>query len=207
MKLTKLKQITIALMTVGVLTACGASSDKVIGTIQEQVKADEASIAELQETMTKQAEFMDTFDELLKNAAKKYEKVEEVLADVKTQAAELGSAFQLHQEALVLSEKEAEALNQLVSKLEGSESYETMQALVETYQAYKANLQALLEANVELMTTYEGFLTDISGDMPFQTLEELVTELNQGLEATQACYEAYLTEAEAFQTILMNEVK
>lgn len=203
MSLSKLKQVAVSLMAVGVLTACGSNTDKIIETIATQVQTDEAVVVQLQETMTQQADFMEAFEDLLKDAAKKYEKVEDVLADMKTEAGALKTAFETAQGALVLSESDEEKLSKLLAKSEKEERYETVSALVSAYQTYKTNLEKLSADNAELMTTYESFLGEISGDMPFQTLENLIGNLNESLTKVQATYEAYTDSATQFQTLLM----
>lgn len=203
MSLSKLKQVAVSLMAVGVLTACGSNTDKIIETIATQVQTDEAVVVQLQETMTQQADFMEAFEDLLKDAAKKYEKVEDVLADMKTEAGALKTAFETAQGSLVLSESDEEKLSKLLAKSEKEERYETVSALVSAYQTYKTNLEKLSADNAELMTTYESFLGEISGDMPFQTLENLIGNLNESLTKVQATYEAYTDSATQFQTLLM----
>lgn len=203
MSLSKLKQVAVSLMAVGVLTACGSNTDKIIETIATQVQTDEAVVVQLQETMTQQADFMEAFEDLLKDAAKKYEKVEDVLVDMKTEAGALKTAFETAQGSLVLSESDEEKLSKLLAKSEKEERYETVSALVSAYQTYKTNLEKLSADNAELMTTYESFLGEISGDMPFQTLENLIGNLNESLTKVQVTYEAYTDSATQFQTLLM----
>lgn len=203
MSLSKLKQVVVSLMAVGVLTACGSNTDKIIETIATQVQTDEAVVVQLQETMTQQADFMEAFEDLLKDAAKKYEKVEDVLADMKTEAGALKAAFETAQSSLVLTEDDEEKLSKLLAKSEKEEGYETVSTLVSAYQAYKTNLEKLSADNVELMTTYESFLGEMSGDMPFQTLENLIGSLNESLTKVQTTYEAYTEAATQFQTLLM----
>ena len=205
MKFTKLKQATVALMTVGMLTACGSNTEKIVETITTQVQADEAAVTQLQETMAKQATFMDSFDDLLKDAAKKYEKVEDVLEQLKTETGSLKSAFETAQTTLALSEADETKLENLLAKSEKEENYEAVNGLVSAYQAYKTDLETLSADNVTLMAKYESFLNEISADMPFQDLENLIGELNQSLEKVQTSYEAYTNSATEFQTVLMSQ--
>ena len=204
MSFTKLKQATVALMALGMLTACGSNTDKIVETIKTEVQADEAAVAQLQTTMTSQADFMDSFDDLLKDAAKKYEKVEEVLADMQAQATTLKTGFESAQASLTFDENEEAKLTKMLTKAEKEENYENASKLVEAYQAYRTNLEALSSNNVELMSKYEDFLGQITGDMEFQVLEDLIGGLNKVLGTVQKSYDDYTTSAQAFQTLLMD---
>ena len=204
MSFTKLKQATVALMALGMLTACGSNTDKIVETIKTEVQADEAAVAQLQTTMTSQADFMDSFDDLLKDAAKKYEKVEEVLADMQAQATTLKTGFESAQASLTFDENEEAKLTKMLAKAEKEENYENASKLVEAYQTYRTNLEALSTNNVELMSKYEDFLGQITGDMEFQVLEDLIGGLNKVLGTVQKSYDDYTASAQEFQTLLMD---
>ena len=204
MSFTKLKQATVALMALGMLTACGSNTDKIVETIKTEVQADEAAVAQLQTTMTSQADFMDSFDDLLKDAAKKYEKVEEVLADMQAQATTLKTGFESAQASLTFDENEEAKLTKMLAKAEKEENYENASKLVEAYQTYRTNLEALSTNNVELMSKYEDFLGQITGDMEFQALEDLIGGLNKVLGTVQKSYDDYTASAQEFQTLLMD---
>ena len=202
MTLTKLKQATIACLLLGMLTACGSKTDQLIDVITEQSKVDEPAIAQLQETFNTQMTFMESFDDLLKDAAKKYEKVEEVRPELQAEATTLKQSFETAHNQLVLTEEEMLKLEKLLTKAEKEADYESVKALTEAYQAYKTALESVVTGNVELMTTYESFLTDITADMPFKDLEELIGSLNQALATVNEAYEIYSELATQFQSLL-----
>lgn len=202
MKIKTLSQWGITMAAFGLLTACGSSTTKIVETVTTQIQEDEQTVVQLQETLTQQTVFMESFDDLLKNAAKKYDKVEAVLPELQNEATELKTAFETAQKELGLTDSEGAKLEKLMTKAQKADDYKKVADLVSVYEIYETELTQLAGQNATLMTQYQTFLTEISADMPFQELETLIGVLNQSLEAVQQRYESYQNAATELRNVL-----
>lgn len=194
----------LALMLVG----CSASPKDAIKLVANTIKNDVKPLIVLGALETKEEEFAMLVDDILYKAEENFEAAEALIPQAVTSLTEIKNTISKQTKELALSEKEIKKVEKMKSELEEADSTASV-VMLEGFLDYKNYLKIFLESKVEGYETYEGFLTQIKGDMGFKDIEVLIASLNKSLESIGKAHENYKMSVESFSVFLneLNESK